>query len=161
VRFGRDWSQFLFDTIIDNLRSVYNFSCATLDFIAKHSEILVHNLTKDHFNTVSVKLVVRYDVVVSLQTLCQNTSSTTWWAHGRDKDDILNLHVLLSESIVPAFVVHPLTEEFDWRLSTVFFLFRHVQIINKENESLAYWRTVNTFPSLLEFCVHGILSLIS
>ena len=36
-------------------------------------------------------------------------------------------------SIVPALVVHPLSDNLNWRLSTVFFKRGHVEIVNKED----------------------------
>ncbi len=160
MRLGWDWFKFLFDAIVDYLCCVDNFSCATLYLVTEHSKVLVHDLTEDHFDTVSIKLVVSDNVIVALQTLSQYTSATTWWAHRRDEDNVLDLHVFLSKSIVPALMVHPLTEELNWWLCAILFLLGHVEIINEENELLADGRAVNTFSSLFKLCIHSILSLI-
>lgn len=75
---------------------------------------------------------------------------------------VLNkLEFLLSNYIIPPAVVHPLTEQLDWRLSTIFLPARHVQVIN-ENNILHIWRWTKTalFPSV-HATINNILSLVS
>ena len=55
MRLSRDWSQLFFNAIIDDLSSINNFRCASFHIITEYSEILVHDLTKDHFNTVGIE----------------------------------------------------------------------------------------------------------
>jgi hypothetical protein len=150
MRLGWDWFKFLFDAIVDYLCCVDNFSCATLYLVTEHSKVLVHDLTEDHFDTVSIKLVVSDNVIVALQTLSQYTSATTWWAHRRDEDNVLDLHVLLSKSIVPAFVVHPLTEQLERWLSTILLFLWHVEVINEDDVLFTKSRTVTILSPLFE-----------
>jgi hypothetical protein len=57
-------------------------------------------------------------------------------------------------------VVQELSQQFQGRLSEVFFLFRHVQIIYKYHTLFAHWRTKNAFPTFLEFTINSVLSAI-
>jgi len=54
--------------------------------------------------------------------------------HGGTEFHILDvLKLVFPEDIVPPTVIHPLAKQFNGWLSSVFFLFRHVKIINKDD----------------------------
>ena len=97
-----------------------------------------------------------------LHSLSNVTPSTSWWSHGGNEDDILNFHewLFLLRSIIPTFVVHPLSKDLDWRLCTVNFLLGHIQIINEYDESFACWWSINTFSSLFKLLIKSILRLV-
>jgi len=97
---------------------------------------------------------------MTLNTLSEGRATTTGWTHGSNENDILDLHEILGKSTIPAFVIHPLTKNLNRGLCTVFFLLRHVKIINEEDQTFSYWRTVNTFTALLNFTVDGVLGKI-
>ena len=55
------------------------------------------------------------------------------------------------------FVIEPLSDEFNRRLSSVDLESRHVEIINKEDELLAERRTKHALPSLVQLAVDDVL----
>lgn len=48
--------------------------------------------------------------------------------------------------VVPALVVHPLPQQLDGWLSTIFLQCGHVQVINKKYEVPPNWRSEHTLP---------------
>jgi len=57
-------------------------------------------------------------------------------------------------------MIHPLSEEFNRWLSTILLFFRHVKIIDEDNESLSWWRSIDTFSSLIELLIKCVLGLV-
>jgi hypothetical protein len=57
-------------------------------------------------------------------------------------------------------MIKPLSDELDGWLSTIFLFLRHVEIINEDNESLAWGRAINTLSSLIKLFIKGVLCLI-
>lgn len=49
--------------------------------------------------------------------------------------------------VIPACMVHPLSEQFNGGLSTIRLQHGHVQVINEEDEVFPYWWSKHTFPS--------------
>ena len=70
---------------------------------------------------------------MSLQALSQRLSATTRWTHGRTEDDVLNEHerFFLLRVVIPAIVVHPLSDELNRRLGSECLFLGHIQVINE------------------------------
>jgi hypothetical protein len=89
--------------------------------------------------------------------------TTTWSSHGSNKHSIDNISewMLRVFSVVPASLVNELSKDFDWWLSTIVLLLRHVQVVNKDNASHSKSRTKVIFPSLIKFVVNNVLDLVA
>ena len=121
-----NWLQLFFNSVVNNLGRI-DYLCSTrFNIITKNSEEFIDDLTENHLNTIRVELVVSNYIVVTLEALCENTSTTTGRTHSRYENNVLNLHVFLSESVIPSFVIHPLTKQLNRRLSAVFFFLWHI-----------------------------------
>ena len=98
---------------------------------------------------------------MSLKSLGQEGTSSSWESHSRDEDNVNDLPLLLFLiSVVPALMVHPLADELNWWLSLVLLFLRHVEIINKDTELLSSWWSEHTLSSLLHSFIKGILGLV-
>jgi hypothetical protein len=90
---------------------------------------------------------------MALHALSDSGTATTGWTHGRHEDNIFNfLHEKLLP-FIPAFMVKPLTDKLNWRLGSIFFSLRHVQVIDKNDEFLARRRAENTLSAFLELFI--------
>jgi len=100
---------------------------------------------------------------MSLESLGNDTFSSSRWTHGRHENDVLNDHerLVFLRTVIPSLMIHPLSQEFNRGLCTVLLFLWHIEIINKQYKPLACRWAINTFSSLLKFFVQGILSLIS
>ena len=60
-----------------------------------------------------LQISIGHDVEVALETLGDDGTTATWGSHGSDEDNVFNLleGLLLVCAVVPALVIHPLTEE--------------------------------------------------
>ena len=117
---------------------------------------------KDHGNGVLAEIRICQEIEMSLHSLSYVASSSSWWSHCRYKYDILDSHewLLFLRSVIPAFVIHPLSEDLNRRLRTINFLLRHIQIIYEYNESFASRGSINALSSLFELFIEGVLSLV-
>jgi len=132
-------------------------------FSFKPCKEAVQNLDEDHRDRLRVKVSVCKEVIVSLKTSSNRGTSTSWGTHSRHKDDIFDLLELFffRLTVVPAFVVHPLPDQLNRRLSEIDFSLRHVQIIDKNDEFFAGRRTKDTLSALFKFLIQTVLSLVS
>lgn len=79
---------------------------------------------------------------------CNDVSTSDGWEHGRDEVDSAEVFELFGIEIVPASVVHPLPEQFNRGLSAIFFLLRHVQVVNEDHDFVfAFFGPEVTFSS--------------
>ena len=99
---------------------------------------------------------------MSLKSLSNFTSTTTWRTHSTNKDNIFNSveWLFFALSIIPTMMIHPLSQKFKRRLCSIFFFFRHIHIINEDYEFLSYWWSKDSLSSLFKFIIKVILSLI-
>lgn len=69
--------------------------------------------------------------------------------------------MLVVFQVVPSTLVHKLAQDFDWGLGSVFFLERHVEIVNKNDglHSEHLW-SEDTSAALVRFLVDNTLDLI-
>ena len=117
-------------------------------------EDVVHGLLRVGLNVNNVKVahITRRDMV----------ATTTWWSHGSRElnGDNSSELLLIGIDFVPATVVHPLTEELNWRLSSIHLLLRHVEIIDEDEALFAKGRSIDTLSALFHFTIDDSLSLI-
>ena len=99
---------------------------------------------------------------MTLQPLRDRLSTTTWGAHSRYKNKVLKSFewFFLIQAVIPALMVHELSDQLDWRHREELFFQRHVEVINKHDELFADWRPVNTLSMLVKFAVHKVLDLV-
>jgi hypothetical protein len=99
---------------------------------------------------------------MSLKSLGDWRSTTTWRTHSANEDDIFNFHerLFLALSIVPTLMVHPLSEQLDGWLSTILFFLWHVEIINEDHETFTWGWSIDSLSSLFKFLIKGVLGLI-
>lgn len=69
--------------------------------------------------------------------------------------------MLLVFVIIPTTLCHKLSQNFDWRLGTVFFFLWHIKIIDKDDTFHTKTWTVNTSSDLVKFQVNNILNLVA
>jgi|LakMenEpi03Aug12_release.lakeMendotaPanAssembly.Ray.scaffolds.fasta_scaffold1198429_1 hypothetical protein len=69
--------------------------------------------------------------------------------------------MLVIFAIIPASLVHELTQDFDWWLCTILFNLRHIQIINKDDSSFWVRRSENTLSSLFKLRINDVLHLVA
>jgi hypothetical protein len=98
---------------------------------------------------------------VTLEALGKRRAATAGWAHSGNKDNILQLHEIFGGSIVPSFMVHPLSKQLNWGLCKVLFFLGHVQVINEVNKFFTDGGTVDTFTTLVKLLIDSILSQVS
>jgi hypothetical protein len=103
---------------------------------------------------------VSNDVEVTDKSSRDLRSTASWWFHSRKHGSILDEHELQIFSVVPSFVVHILSKDFDWGLSTIGFLLGHIQVIDKNDAFLAHGWAVIASSSLVHFRVNSVLSLV-
>jgi len=139
-----------------------NLANGSADSLRETSDESTEDLGEDHGDVLLAQIGIGQEVEMSLEPLGKGGSTTARWSHSRNEDDILDPHerLLLFGSVVPSLMIHPLSDELDWWLGTILFLLWHVQIINENDEPLAGWWTINTFSSLLELLVEGLLGLV-
>jgi len=99
---------------------------------------------------------------MTLHSLSDIALATSWWAHGRHKDDVLDLHegLFFLGSVIPSLMIHPLTQDFNRRLGSIGLLLGHVEIIDEDNETLSSRRAVDTLSSLFKLLIESILGLV-
>jgi len=109
-----------------------------------------------------LQVSVCHDVKVSLQSLSNGVSTSTWWSHGTNKDEVLYLHewLLLGFSIIPTLVITELSQKLKRWLGSVCLLLWHVEIINENNKLLTNWWTEHTLSSFVQLLIKRILSLV-
>ncbi len=59
--------------------------------------------------------------------------------------------------VIPSFMVHPLSDNFNGRLSTVHLQCWHVEIIDEEHKFFTKWRTKYPFTTFIKFRINNIL----
>ena len=89
-------------------------------------------------------------------------TTTSWRAHGRDEDQVLQSleGFVFIDAVIPTVVVHELADELDgWHGAELFF-HGHVQVINEDDELLADGWAVDTLAVLVELGIHEVLHLV-
>jgi hypothetical protein len=137
MRLSRGGQELLRNTVkqLDSCNSKWVAKC--LDFFREAVELCCSESFKNAFQVLFRWVDVINNMELGKHTWADFSTTTTWFSHSSDKlkstDFILNNFV----AIIPASIVNPLAEQFDWRLCTEGFLLWHVQVINKA-ESLKF-----------------------
>jgi hypothetical protein len=99
---------------------------------------------------------------VALETRRDWRSTSSWWTHGRDKNEIHNSNerLLLVVSVIPAAMVSELSQQLNRRLGSICLRLGHVKIINKDDVSLAELWSEDAMSSLDSLVIEEVLSLI-
>jgi len=130
--------------------------------VTKRSEESISNCGVNSCDSIERHISVRNDVEVALQTLGNDSTTATGWAHSRDSNDINNSveGLFLGLALVPASVVHELTDKLKRGLGSVFFLGGHVKVINEHDVLLAKRRAIDTFATLFKLIIKVVLGLV-
>ena len=123
----------------------------------------LQNGKEDLLNSRVLKVSVRDYIEVSGDTICNVLSSTTRRSHCSHKNDIFYLleWFLFSFSIIPSFMIHPLSKNLYRGLSTIHLFLRHIQVINEDDKLLTRSGPKDPFPPFLKLRVQHILCLVS
>ena len=73
----------------------------------------------------------------------------------------LSERMLVIFAIVPASLVHELTQDFNWWLGTILFNLRHIQIINKDDSTFRVRWSEHTLSPLFQLRIDNILNLVA
>ena len=98
------------------------------------------------------------------QTTCgHSVPATGWRLHCTNVNGVLQNFNLLWIQVVPAVIVHPLSQKFNWRLRPEFVLLRHIQVVNKDQTFFfSIFRPKVSFPSpTWNFSFNYFLKLLS
>lgn len=113
-------------------------TCEWLDIFFEFLELVVENRLEDSSDLRIGREGEVNEIEFALRTSGDLRTATAGWAHGSDElniDDLLE--DIASRSIEPAFVVHPLAEEFKGRLTAELVLSGHVEIVDEDDHFLA------------------------
>jgi hypothetical protein len=97
---------------------------------------------------------------VSQETHGDAGVSSSWGTHRTQDGHILDEHELQVLSVVPALVVHVLSQDLDRGLGAVSLLLGHVQVINEDDALLAHGGSVIPSSPLVHLGIDGVLGLI-
>ena len=128
-------------------------------------EVLVEGLQdrlEDSSNSFESHLSVTDDVELTLHTLGDNGTTTTWRSHSGDQDDIDESieGLLLRLSVIPATVIGELTKKLDGWLSSKLLLHWHVEVIDEDDEPFAVRWSVHSQSTLLTLVIDEVLGLV-
>lgn len=134
----------------------------SFDIRGKTGEESIYNCGVDHAYRSVRHISVWDNVKMTLETLCNNGTTTSRWTHSWTDDYVNNCEpwLFFVITIIPSSKVHKLTKKFDWRLCTVLFLLWHVKIINKNDVFLAKRWAPAVLSSLFEVRLEIVLSLV-
>ena len=124
------------------------------------SQIETHQGAENTIDNVSRQICVGQHIIMSHQTTCNIGTTSSWWTHSAQNNQVFQSHKEKGLSVIPSFVIHVLPYDFEGRLSSECLFFGHVKIINKNDAFFTNGRTIVSFSSLLHLAVNGILSLI-
>lgn len=119
----------------------------------------LHDVSEDcRKRNVRVRLYID-QVKVANVSIADNISR---WLHSSDKRhfDGSSEVLLRRVDVIPTTVVHPLSQQLDWRLCTILLFLWHIQIVDENHAVLAKRRTVEALSLLLHTRVDDLLSLI-
>ena len=99
---------------------------------------------------------------MSRDTIGDVLSATTWRSHSCYENDIFYLleRLLFRLTIIPSFMVHPLSENLNGRLGSINLFLGHVQIINEDNEFLARGWSEHSLSPLFKLGIEHVLCLV-
>lgn len=88
---------------------------------------------------------------------CDWIAATTRWTHCCQKLCIKEEYLACVLQVIPVFVINELTQQFNWRLGSIYLSCWHIHVVN-ENYCLLVWRRSEiTLLSTIHFCHYQIL----
>jgi len=161
----RSWFQISLDLLI-------NLHCACNDFLLESSDIWrevsasempFEDRYEDGGHGVVIEVCESNNVEMSLESWCNETSSTTWSTHSCDNHRINDVSewMLVILSIVPSTLINELPQDLNWWLSAISLLLWHVEIIDEDDASHTESWTVVIFSPLIEFHIDNVLDVIA
>lgn len=126
-------------------------------------EVPLEDSAEDLDERFSIEWLDIHQVEVPNVTHRHNVSTTDGRKHGCDKVDAAKVLELFGLEIVPTSVVHPLSQQFNRRLSAVLLLLRHVEIIDEDNNLItSFFRPILPLSSTrANLAINKTLNLIS
>lgn len=138
MRFLRSWQERFGNRSEEVQCSLCNWFCERLDFLFELLEFMVQDRLEDSSDLSISRECEINQVELALCTLRDLCTTTTWRTHCSNELDVNELleNITLS-SIEPTFVIHPLSKQFERRLTAKLIFSRHVQIIDEDDHFLA------------------------
>lgn len=100
---------------------------------------------------------------MSLESRCDERLATAGRTHRGNYHEVIEVleWVLVILTIIPAALVHELSQDFNRWLGTVLLDFWHVQIIHENDTAFREGGTKDSSPSLLERAFNDVLHLVA
>mmetsp|Transcript_8712 Transcript_8712/g.14814 ORF Transcript_8712/g.14814 Transcript_8712/m.14814 type:complete len:985 (-) Transcript_8712:5078-8032(-) len=161
VTLGRRGQQRAGDVVVDRDRSQHGGLRKLLD---RCSEALGQAPVDDGAEDTSKGLVAEVHEVdhieVSHIALRDARAASTGGTHCGAELNVHQAAELVFFAVIPALVVHPLAQNLNGRLGTIFFLGGHIEIIHEHDSGHAQWRANHTLAALVQLGVDEILGLV-
>ena len=117
----------------------------------------IHNVRENQGKSFGVECSHVHHAEVPREPVSDGISSTAGWSHRCDELYVQQRSEGELLAIVPATVVHPLSQDLDWWLSTIHLNLWHVHIVDKDHHLLSNRRTKNSLASLVELTINDVL----
>jgi hypothetical protein len=124
------------------------------------SEEVFHQTVENALDASIIQLGVGEEIEMPDHSTGNDGLSSSGGSHGTEHHHVLEVSQSQLFPVVPSFVVQELTQDFNRRLSTVLFFFRHVQIIYEYYHLLLKRRPVNSSSTFVSFRVNCVLGLV-
>lgn len=115
------------------------------------SEEELHETVEDALDAAVVEFGVGEEVEVSDHPAGDDGLAAAWRAHCAEHHHVFEVPQCQLFSVVPPFVVQELSQNFNRRLSPVFFLFRHVQVVHENYHLLLQRRPIDSSSTFVCF----------
>jgi len=76
-------------------------------------------------------------------------TTATGWTHRRQELRVHEEYLTRILQVVPVTMIEVLTQQFNWRLSSVYLSRRHVHVVNENDRLLVWWRPEIAFLSTI------------
>jgi hypothetical protein len=108
-----------------------------------------HKLRENVINYIFIQVSICNNIEMTYYSVCDESTSSSRWAHSCQNDKSLQFHPLKIFTIVPTFVIKILPDQLNWRLSSKLLFLRHIEIIDKNYTLFANWRTIDSFSQFI------------
>lgn len=161
MRLRRRWPQVSLNLFVDLESCLHNLLLKTSNVWTKSafSKVPLQNTSENGVERGLIEIGKGNDIEVPLETRSDEGLATTWRSHrcNNQRVDYGPERMLVILAIVPSITVNELSQDFDWRLGTVFLELRHVQVINIDDASRSKSWAKRVSSSLVELHVHNVL----
>jgi len=142
VWLGRSRSKVLLRKLKHIYRGVDNHfegSCSISAHDSFSANVVIDYLVKHAGHDILVKVRTRNYVEVSAESWSHRVFTSGGWTHCADHNYVWYFYqrIVLITVVVPLLMVHPLSQQLNWRLCTFFFNLRHIQVIYENYQPLA------------------------